>query len=105
MRNIAEFQIIGHVGKIEQHDKVTHLQIAANYRRKDKESGEWQDEPYWNRVTIFNEHDRKYIAENLSQGDLVRVKGKMRDTSFDRNGETVWSTDRIVDEFGILAKK
>lgn len=102
MKNIAEFQIIGRIGSISHSEKVTHMTIAANYRRKAGE--EWREEPYWNRVTIFGERDRAYIAQHVGQGDLVRVKGVMKDTKFERGGETFYSTDRIAEEFGVLAK-
>ena len=34
MRNIAEFRIIGRVGRIEVLDKVAYINVAANYGRK-----------------------------------------------------------------------
>lgn len=38
MQNIAEFRIIGRVGKISEHDKVTKVNVAANYNRQEKGS-------------------------------------------------------------------
>lgn len=104
MRNIAKFEIIGHIGKIDTHGNVTHLKIAANYPRRD-DKGEWIDDTYWNRVTVFGEQTRKYIADKAQVGDLVRVEGRMRDSSYDKGGETIYTVDRIVDQFGILASK
>lgn len=34
MQNIAEFRIVGRIGKIEAKDKVTFIDVAANYGRK-----------------------------------------------------------------------
>ena len=51
MQNIAEFRIIGRVGKITEHDKVTKLNVAANYNRQ--ENGEWVTDTHWNEVTLL----------------------------------------------------
>lgn len=105
MRNLAKFEIIGRIGKINPNGNVTHLTIAANYPRKDDATGEWSDETYWNRVTVFGERTRNYISEKAKVGDLVRVEGRMRDSSYTKGGETIYTVDRIVDHFGILASK
>ncbi len=105
MRNLAKFEIIGRVGKIDSQEKVTHITIAANYPHKDDTTGEWTDDTFWNRVTIFNDKVRRYIGEKAKVGDLVRVEGRMRDGSYEKNGETIYTVDRIVDVFGILASK
>ena len=103
MFNKSKFEIIGRIGAIQPNGNVTHLKIASNYRRK--EGDEWVDDTNWNRVTVFNERHRKFIADRLNIGDLVYAEGSMRDTSYERNGETIYTTDRIVAEFGILASK
>ena len=35
MQNIAEFHIIGRIGKIDAAKDVTHISVAANYNRRD----------------------------------------------------------------------
>ncbi|KFG89986.1 Single-stranded DNA-binding protein [Sphingobium herbicidovorans NBRC 16415] len=101
MINFAKFEVIGNVGAIQASGNVTHLKIASNFRRKNGE--EWVDDTNWNRVTIFNERYRKTIAERLRVGDLIFAEGTMRDTSYEREGETVFTTDQIVEKFGILS--
>lgn len=105
MRNLAKFEIIGRIGKIDSNGNVTHLKLAANYTRKDDTTGEWTDDTYWNRVTVFGERMRAYIGDKAKVGDLVRVEGRMRDSSYEKGGETIYTVDRIVDHFGILASK
>ena len=39
MQNIAEFRIIGRIGKVEVKEKVTYLSVASNYNRKDGTTG------------------------------------------------------------------
>lgn len=101
MQNIAEFRLIGRVGKITAMEKVTFVEIASNYGRK--VSGNWQDDTHWNRVTLFGKlHER---AANLGTGDLVHIAGRVRQNRFEKNGETVYSVDMIADAMGTLVKK
>ena len=44
MQNIAEFHIIGRIGKIDAAKDVTHLSVAANYNRRDGD--EWKTDPH-----------------------------------------------------------
>ena len=101
MQNIAEFQIIGRVGGIDAGEKVTQLRVAANYNRKDGD--EWVEDTYWNRVTCFGQ-----IAERVKKakaGDLVRVIGRVRQSTYEVEGERKFGVDLIADGFAVLAPK
>jgi single-strand DNA-binding protein len=100
MQNIAEFHIIGRIGKIDTAKDVTHISVAANYNRRDGDN--WKTDPHWNRVTIFGKlRDRLSKAD---KGDLVRITGRVRQTSYDAEGTTRYGVDMIADGIGILAK-
>lgn len=100
----ATFDITGHVGQIRQHGTALKVNICANYRRKD-DRGNWIDDPYWNGVTIWSEQIQKYIRNHVRVGDLVRAKGVMRDSSYEHEGETRYTTDRTVLRFGRFGAK
>ena len=100
MQNIAEFQIIGRIGKIDAAKDVAHLSVAANYNRRDGD--EWKTNPHWNRVTVFGKlRDR---LTNATIGDLVRITGRIGQSSYQADGRTNYSVDLIADGFAILAK-
>lgn len=100
MQNIAEFHIIGRIGKIDRAKGVTHLSVAANYNRRDGD--EWKTDTHWNRVTLFGKlRDRLAKAD---KGDLVRITGRVRQTSYEAAGTTRYSADMIAEGFAILAK-
>ena len=100
MQNIAEFHIIGRIGKIDTAKDVTHISVAANYNRRDGD--EWKSDPHWNRVTVFGKlRDRLAKAD---KGDLVRLTGRVRQSSYDAEGSTRYTVDMIADGIGILAK-
>jgi single-strand DNA-binding protein len=100
MQNIAEFHIIGRIGKIDASKDVAHISVAANYNRRDGD--EWKTDPHWNRVTLFGKlRERLTKAE---KGDLVRITGRVRQASYDADGATRYGVDMIADGFAVLAK-
>ncbi|KTE02899.1 single-stranded DNA-binding protein [Sphingopyxis sp. H038] len=100
MQNCADFHIIGRVGKVDAKDKVTYLDVAANYPRKDGDS--WKDDTHWNSVTCFGKmHER---AAKIGKGDLVRITGRVRQNSYESNGERHYTVDLIVDRMATIIK-
>jgi single-strand DNA-binding protein len=97
MFDTARFHIIGRVGKVKEFDNVVRVSIAANASYKEK--GEWVDRVNWNEVTIFDKGTREYVAKNVSKGQYVRVEGTLRQNSYERDGDTVYTTELIVDSF------
>ncbi len=102
MRNIAEFQILGQVVRSAQVGKATKVTLAANYQLK--QGDQWVDDPHYNTVTVFNERTQTYIADHVGTGDLVHVRGRIRQNSYEKSGETVYTIDLICDEFSRLAR-
>jgi antirestriction protein ArdC len=69
---------------------------------KDKQ-GEWQDNPHWNEVVIFHENTRGYVKKHIEQGDLVFARGRVRQGSYEKDGETRYTVDLISTDFSRLA--
>jgi single-strand DNA-binding protein len=100
MQNIAEFQIIGRIGEINIKEKVSYVSVCANYRRKD--GNDWVDDKHWNNVTFFGK-----IAERLAKftkGDLVHVRGRVRQNRYEKDGQMQFNVDLIADSIARLAK-
>jgi len=102
MRQWAEFDIQGNVAKIDAGDKVTRITIAANYSRKG-DNDEWDNDPHFNRITFFGKSRERLTAWGV--GDLVHVRGRVREGSYEKDGATVYTVDLIADEFARVAKK
>lgn len=100
-RNIAEFRIIGQVGGVDDKEKVTFVNVASNYNRQ--VDGEWQEEVHWNRVTCFGKCAE--YAQNSAKGDMVHVTGRVKQTSYDRDGQTIYNTDLVADSYSVLVRK
>ena len=103
MKNFAEFQILGRVGKIKEFDGKVNVTVCANYPTK--KDGETRDNPHWNEVSIFAEAVRGYATKYAKPGDLVYIRGRIKQNSFERNGEKVYTVDMVAEEFSILASK
>lgn len=99
-RNCAEFHIIGQIGSIDAKEKVTYLNVASNYNRKVED--EWQEHTRWNRVPCFGRHAEK--AQKAGVGDMVRITGDFEQASYERGGETVYTTDFKVNDLSILSR-
>ncbi|WP_285295574.1 single-stranded DNA-binding protein [Aureimonas altamirensis] len=104
MKNLAEFQIIGRVGRVTPLDGAMRVSVCANYRRQDGDN--WVDDPHWNEVIIFNRKTREYVGNHVAKGDLVHARGRLRQNCFtDREtGEERYTVDMIALDFGCLAK-
>ncbi|WP_104825519.1 single-stranded DNA-binding protein [Rhizobium sp. NXC24] len=99
----ASFEIIGRVGKIKIFDKVVRVSIASNASYK--ENGEWVDRTNWNEVAIFDGSTRTFVEKNVTAGDYVRIVGTLRQNSFERNGETVYTVELAAESFSRQPKK
>ncbi|MEF2074649.1 single-stranded DNA-binding protein [Consotaella aegiceratis] len=104
MRGLAEFQIIGRVGRIKTVGSTLRVSIVAEYGRTN-DRGEFEANPYWNEVTFFNERRIHYIEQKVATGDIVHVRGTVRQTQYERDGETIYSMTLAGDDFDLLAKK
>ena len=104
MYTSANFSIIGLVGKITPIDGGVKVSIASERPYKDKQ-GKWVENTKWNTVTIFREGTRNWIAENLQPGDLVTTNGEISDESYEKDGQPIYTTALVANEFNRLLKK
>ena len=103
MRGTAEFQTIGRIGRIAEVGTTLKINIASDYPRK-QEDGTWDDNTHWNTATVFNERTIKWIKDKCKLGDLVHARGRLRQGSYEKDGETIYTTDLITEDFLLLAK-
>lgn len=100
-QNIAEFRIIGRIGKIRPLEKVTYVSVASNYNRRD--GNDWKTDTHWNSVVCFPKIAAQ--VENAEEGDLVHITGRTRENSHSGDAGIVYKTELIADSFSILARK
>ena len=96
MFDIAEFHLVGRVGSIKIFDNLVRVSVAANGSYK--QNGEWVERTHWNEVVIFDKATRAYVEEKFTKGDYIRTRGTVRQNSFMRGNEQVYTTELIVDQ-------
>jgi len=101
MQNVAEFDVRGRVGKTTIREKVAYVSVAVNKNRKD-DKGEYQQTTTWVELTLFGS-DIAW-AKKLNPGDLITTDGEIQPSKREQNGETIYSTDLIVNRRAVLAK-
>ena len=95
MKNVSTFEIIGRVSKVQIESAYVRITTCSNYNYKDAQSGEWKQDPHWNQTTAFAERAREAAAK-LEKGDLVKITGRMKQSSYMKNGERVFTTDFVA---------
>ena len=103
MRTVNRHTLLGHVGNVVQLKNVLKVNIATD--REWVADGERKSAPEWVQVTILDKKQAEWIEGNVGQGDLVYVESRISNSSYERDGEQVYTTDVIVQLFNFLSKK
>ena len=84
--------------------QVLSFGIAVNDRRKNPKSGEWEDYPNFVDCTMFGTRAEK-IQRYLSKGCKVAIEGKLRYSSWERDGQRRSKLEIIVEEIEFLSRQ
>ena len=103
MFGTADFFLNGRIGNITKVGSALKIDIASPIPYKEKESGNWNDNTHWNTVTAFDALAAR-IEKTHQVGDLVNVKGRLKNDDFERAAEKVYTVSLIVGEFNMLMK-
>ena len=74
---------------------IARFTLAVNDRRKNQQTGEWEDNPSFIPVVVFGKQ-----AENaerfLSKGSKAGVTGRIQTGSYEKDGQRIYTTDVIA---------
>lgn len=76
---------------------VVSFGIAVNERRKNNHTGEWDDVPNYFDVSAFGERWEK-IAPFMPKGTKLTVKGKLRYSQWERDGQKRSKVDIVAED-------
>ncbi len=92
MANINRVTITGNLTRdpelqaLPSGTEVCRLGVAVNGRRKNQQTGQWEEEPNFFDVTVFGAQGQN-CAQYLSKGRPVAIDGRLRWSSWeDKNG-------------------
>lgn len=84
--------------------QVLSFGIAVNDRRRNAQTGEWEDYPNFVDCTMFGTRAEK-IANYIAKGSKVAIDGKLRYSSWERDGERRSKLEVIVDEIEFMSHR
>lgn len=83
---------------------VLNIGVAVNERRKNQQTGEWEDVPNFIDCTIFGNRAEK-LAQYLTKGTKVAIEGRLHYSSWQaQDGSKRSKVDVIVDEIEFMSR-
>lgn len=76
---------------------VMSLGIAVNDRRKNGQTGEWEDYANFIDCTMFGNRAQN-VSQYLSKGQRVMIEGKLRYSTWERDGQKRSKIEVIIDD-------
>lgn len=78
--------------------------VAVNDRRKNQQTGEWEDYPNFIDCTMFGARAQS-VSRFLSKGSKVAIEGKLRWSQWERDGQKRSKLEVIVDELEFMSSR
>ena len=78
--------------------------VAVNDRRKNQQSGEWEDYPNFIDCTMFGARAES-LSRYLNKGTKVSIEGKLRWSQWEREGQKRSKIEVIVDELEFMSSR
>ena len=76
--------------------------VAVNDRRKNQQTGEWEDYPNFIDCTMFGARAQS-VSRFLSKGSKVAIEGKLRWSQWERDGQKRSKIEVIIDEIEFMS--
>lgn len=83
---------------------VLGFSVAVNDRRKNQQTGEWEDCPNFIDCTMFGGRAES-LSRFLSKGSKVAVEGKLRWSQWERDGQKRSKVEVVVDEVELMSSR
>ncbi len=83
---------------------VLSFSVAVNDRRKNNQTGEWEDVPNFIDCTMFGSRAQG-LSQYLTKGTKVAVEGKLRWSQWERDGQKRSKIEIIVDSLDFMSSR
>ena len=83
---------------------VLKMGVAVNDRRKNQQTGEWEDYANFVDVTFFGAR-AEGLSKHLSKGQKVAIEGKLRWSSWETDGQKRSKLEVIGDELEFMSSR
>ena len=83
---------------------ICRLSVATTQTWINKQTNEKQSETEWHRITVWGKQGEN-CAKYLSKGRQVYVEGRLRTSSYEKEGVKRWSTEIVAEQVQFLGAK
>lgn len=83
---------------------VLSFSVAVNDRRKNSQTGEWEDAPNFVDVTMFGSR-AEALSRFLHKGSKVAIEGKLRYSRWERDGQTRSKLEVVANEIEFMSPR
>ncbi len=81
---------------------MANVRLATTERRKDRETGEWQDHTEWHRVVLLGKL-AEVAGEYLRKGSKVYIEGRLQTRKWQgQDGQDRWTTEIVANDMQML---
>jgi single-strand DNA-binding protein len=107
MASLNKVMLIGNLGRdpeirySQQGLAVVNFSIATTDFWTDKNSGDRQEKTEWHRIVAFGKQ-AETLERYLSKGSSVYIEGRMQTRSWEKDGQTHYTTEVLVTNFQFL---
>ena len=84
--------------------QVLSFGVAVNDRRRNPQTGEWEDYPNFVDCTMFGTR-AEAVSRFLAKGSKVAIEGKLRYSSWEKDGQRRSKLEVIVDEIEFMSQR
>ena len=84
--------------------QVLSFGVAVNDRRKNPQTGDWEDYPNFLDCTMFGSRAAA-VSRYLAKGTKVAIEGKLRYSSWEKDGQRRSKLEVIVDEIELMSQR
>ena len=83
---------------------IMDLGVAVNDRRKNQQTGEWEDVPNFVDCVLMGRR-AEALSPHLSKGMKVAIDGRLRYSSWEKDGQRRSKLEVVVDEIEFMSKR
>ena len=84
--------------------QVLSFGVAVNDRRKNPQTDDWEDYPNFIDCTMFGSR-AEAVSRFLAKGNKVAIEGKLRYSSWEKDGQRRSKLEVIVDEIELMSQR
>ena len=84
--------------------QILHFGVAVNDRRRNQQTGDWEDYPNFVDCVVFGARAEP-LSRFLSKGSKVAIEGKLRYSSWEKDGQKRSKLEVVVDDLDFLSSR